>query len=231
MPTIAESAQQLAAHGLPILFIDTCVLLDIIRTPLRKIPGCIQNAVGLVEMQAKSSCRVVASSMIQNEWKEHEQSVVDELDRHFGLRDQDSLAFHEACGLVGIPLSFSQASYQSAGLGAKLRDLSDELMSKALHLSPSDETRARATTRTLAYVRPARKGGGLQDCIIIEEYLELCRSLQAVGFTNKKVFCSSNTQDYQNGPKLHEDLDVEFQSVGLTFTNALHWAVNELQKP
>ncbi len=46
MPTIPEAAHQLAEDGLPVLFIDTCVLLDVIRAPLRKIPFHFPVAVG-----------------------------------------------------------------------------------------------------------------------------------------------------------------------------------------
>jgi len=156
--------------------------------------------------------------------------VVKEIDDHLASRDRDALAFHEACELVKVSLSFGKASYQAAGLVEKLRDLSDNLLKNAMQLLPSEETKAKATNRTLACVRPARKGSGLQDCIIIEEYLELCRQLQARGFAQVKAFCSSNTKDYQDGRKLHESLATEFGTVGLIYTNALHWAVNELKK-
>lgn len=231
MPTIAEVAQQLTADGLPVLFVDTCILLDIIRAPLRKIPACIQSAVELAEMQSKGRCRTVASSMIQNEWKTYEKAVTEELESHLTSHDQRAFAFHEACDAVKIPLSFAKASYQGVGLAAKLRDLSAGLLTNSLHLSPSDEAKSRATNRTLACVRPAKKGGGLQDCIIIEEYLELCRLLHSGAFGKKKVFCSSNTDDYQSGRKLHDSLVGEFDLVELIFTNALHWAISELRKP
>ncbi|MCI0376533.1 MAG: hypothetical protein L0215_02890 [Gemmataceae bacterium] len=169
--------------------------------------------------------------MIQNEWETHEQAVMTELDRHLEARDRDALAFHEACEVVGISLSFGKPSYQAAGLVAKLRDLAAELLKNSIHLFPSNELKVRAFDRSLARKRPARKGGGVQDCTIIEEYLEFCRLLQAGGFAKKRAFCSSNTEDYQDGHKLHESLASEFASVGLVFTNALHWAVNELKKP
>jgi len=230
MPTIVEAAEQLALDGLPVLFLDTCVLLDVIRTPLRRIPGCIQSAVTLVDLHAHSRCRMVASSMIQNEWAAHEQSVVADLDRRVATHDQDALAFHEACELVNAPLLFGKPSYQPAGLATKLRDLAALLLRNAIHLLPSNETTVRASDRTTAGIRPAQKaGGGHKDCIIIEEYLEVCRLLQAAGFAKKKAFCSSNTKDYQDGGKLHGTLAGEFDSVGLVFTNALHWAVNELK--
>jgi hypothetical protein len=72
--------------------------------------------------------------------------------------------------------------------------------------------------------------GGLQDCIFTEEYLELCRLLQNGGFSKKQVFCTSNTEDYQDGREVHAALATEFSSVALVYTNALHWAVNELKK-
>src|SRR5712691_4766352 len=133
MPIIAEAAQQLSADNLPVLFIDTCILLDVIRAPLRKIPGCIQSAVELSEMQAQSRCRIVASSMIQKEWGINEPAVMGELERHLAIRDQDAFAFHEACDLVKIPLSFGKPSYQAAGLVTKLRDLAAELLTKSIH--------------------------------------------------------------------------------------------------
>jgi len=230
MPTIAEAAQQLAAEGLPVLFIDTCILLDVIRAPQRQNPRCIRSAVELAEMQAQSSCRIVASSMIQNEWNDHERAVMNELDRHLASRDEDALAFHEACEFLDVAVSFGKAAYQAAGLVAKLRDLSADLLKNAMHLLPSDEAKSKAANRMLSRIRPARKGGGLQDCIIIEEYLELCRQLQARGFALARTFCSSNTKDYQDGKVLHESLAKEFGTVGLVFTNELQWAVNELKK-
>ncbi len=228
MPTIAEAAEQLVAADVPVLFIDTCVLLDVVRAPFRRLPVCIRGALDLSSLQSRLACQLVASSMIQSEWEKHQQPVADELDRHLTERDLDAVAFHDACGLVNLSLSFASPSYQAAGLAARLRDLSSNLLKSAIHLHPSDETTARASKRTLAGRRPAQKGGGLQDCIILEEYLEVCRQLQIAQFSKKKVFCSSNLRDYQEGKNLHPTLQVEFESAGLEFTNALHWAANEL---
>ncbi len=230
MPIIADTVSQLAVDGLPVLFIDTCILLDIIRAPQRKLSGCVRAAVELAEMQDQSICRIVASSMIQKEWETYQQKVIGELNDHLELRDQDAVAFHEACDGVQLSISFGKPSYESAGLAVKLRDLSAKLLSKAVHLLPSDETKSKATDRTLSCIRPARKGGGLQDCIIIEEYLEVSRLLQAAGFSKKRVFCTSNAEDYQDGRQLHKTLADEFSAVGLVFTNSFPWLLSELNR-
>ena len=35
MPNIADAIAHIQAAGLPVLFVDTCMLLDVIRAPLR----------------------------------------------------------------------------------------------------------------------------------------------------------------------------------------------------
>lgn len=231
MPTIADAATQLVTDGLPVLCLDTCVLLDIIRAPLRPIPGCLQSAVELSKMQANLRCRIILSSLIQNEWGQNVRAVTSELDLHLKSRDRDALAFHEACELLKVPLSFGKPAYQAAGLATKIHGFVAELLTNSIHLSPSDDTKAKATERTLVSRRPARKGGGLKDSIIVEEYLELCRLLFLAGFARTRVFCSSNTKDYQDGRDLHGDLVNDFNTVGLVFTNSLPWALHELINP
>ncbi len=46
MPSIADIVAQIQAGGLPVLFADTCILLDVIRAPLRpaQLPGCVEAA-------------------------------------------------------------------------------------------------------------------------------------------------------------------------------------------
>jgi hypothetical protein len=112
MPTILEAAHQVATAGVPVLCIDTCVLLDIIRTPLRKTPGCIQGAVELAELQAQSHCRIVASSMIQDEWGSRIQTVVSELERH--LETKMPLPFMKR-------VTWSRFPYRSANRRTRLR--------------------------------------------------------------------------------------------------------------
>ena len=231
MPTITDAAAQLAMEGLPFICLDTCVLFDVVRAPLRPIPDCIQSAMDLASMQATSRCRLILSSLIQVEWGHNVRAVTSELDRHLKSRDRDALAFHEACELLKVPLSFGKPAYQAAGLGKRILEFVTELLTNSIHLSPSDETKAKATERTLLPRRPARKGGGLKDSIILEEYLELSRLPYVAGFARRKVFCSSNTKDYQDGRDLHGDLSSDFNSVGLVFTNSLPWAVHELMKP
>jgi hypothetical protein len=154
---------------------------------------------------------------------------MEEVNRHLVKCDEDAVAFHESCELAKVPISFGRSSYQATGLIARLHELAADLLKNALHLVESDETNLRAHNRCRGRVPPARKGGGIEDCTIIEEYFGLCRLLQGLGFARKTVFCSSNTQDYQAGAKLHELLAKDFENANLKYKNTLQPAVHELK--
>ena len=49
MPSLTNAAAQLHAAGLPVLFMDTCSVVDVIRGPIRpdKLRGCVEAAVEL----------------------------------------------------------------------------------------------------------------------------------------------------------------------------------------
>ncbi len=66
----------------------------------------------------------------------------------------------------------------------------------------------------------------MKDCVIVEECLDLTRQLRGNGFTEKCVFCTSNSNDYGSP---HPNLETDFAAVNLIFTNTLPWAIHEIQ--
>ena len=72
MPSITDAVAQIQAAGLPVLFADTCSLVDAIRAPLRpdELSGCVQAALELVELLALSPfrCILVVASFVPGEW-------------------------------------------------------------------------------------------------------------------------------------------------------------------
>ena len=59
------------------------------------------------------------------------------------------------------------------------------------------------------------------------------RRLQGAGFSPKRVYCTSNKNDYCERPssRLHPSLAVDFGAAGLGFAANLPWSVNEIKKP
>jgi hypothetical protein len=231
MASIDEVANQIATAGVPALFLDTCILLDIIRSTYRCLPDYAARASELLRLNSSAppSCLVVVSSIVPHEWNANAQTVTGEIVRHFEKMEEHSSHFHDACQALGITVPFGRASYSRAGLAEGLRDLSSRILDGAIHLDADNESRARAVERVLRKTPPSQKGGEVKDSTIVEEYLAVCRRLQAVGFARKRVFCTSNATDYcEAGGRLHPVLDSEFIACSLTFTANLPWAVYEI---
>jgi hypothetical protein len=233
MPSIDDAAVQIAASGVPVLFLDTCILLDIIRTANRCLPNYTARALelsGLISA-APPACLVVVSSIVPHEWNANVQKVTDENARHFEKLEEHSLHFHDACLALGIALPFGRASYSQWGLAERLRDLSKQLLDRAICLDADAdaESRSRAVERVIRRLPPSRKSGEVKDSAIIEEYMAVCRRSRTHGFARKCVYCSSNTEDYcEAGGRLHPALDAEFIACGLTFTTNLPWAIHKI---
>jgi PIN domain len=231
MATIDEAVGQIVAVSTPVLLLDTCILLDVVRSTYRCLKNCAERALELVRIAstAPPECVVVISSVVEHEWTANAQDVTADVNRHYALMDEQYSHFHDACTALGIDVAFGPADYQGLGLAEKLRELSQRLLSKTLRLDVDDERRAKAVERVMKDLPPSRKRGQVQDCVIIEDYLALCRRLQSSGFTRKRVFCTSNTNDYcEPGRGLHPLLSAEFSACGLTFATNLPMAVHEI---
>jgi hypothetical protein len=98
----------------------------------------------------------------------------------------------------------------------------------AVHLGADDKTRSRAVERVIDKRAPSRNSGEVKDSAIIEECLKVCQELQEAGLACKRVFCTSNTNDYCSGKVFHSDLVGEFAASSLVFTANLPWAVHEI---
>jgi hypothetical protein len=231
MPSIDDVVAQILKTGAPVLFVDTCILLDIIRSTNRGLRDYAERATELLKLitATQPGCLMVVSSIIPHEWKANAQEVTNEVVRQIAKMDEQSSHFHDACEALGISVGFDRASYAGSGLAGRLHDLSLQLLDNSVCLDADDPSRLRAFGRVVANIPPSRKSGEVKDCAIIEEYLAVCRGLQAAGFAKKRVFCTSNTDDYCDpGKKLHANLAVEFSNVGLVFSTNLNWAMHEV---
>ena len=238
MPSIADAVAQIQAVGLPVLFADTCILVDVIRTPRRpaELRGCVEAATELLHLLTTPpvQCSLVVASFVPGEWLEHSAREANNLRILVSQIDHGADELHRFCGLVGVIPPFPLAGYRLLALAERLHDLSRQLLDSGalLHLDPDHDCIIRSHARASSSTPPARRGQ-VRDATIIEECLEVSRRLQAAGFAWRRVFCTSNTTDYcERGPtRLHPSLAVDFGATGLRFATSLPWAVNEIKKP
>lgn len=230
MPSVASLSRQIARSGIPALFVDTCSLLDIPRLALPNgfRIGEAESARALLRMALESppSCVLVVSSLVRQEWEDNIENVVRDVTFHLKTMDRQSAAFHDACQALEIDLSFGRAGYASSGLVETLRDLSGRLLDAAESIEVDKDSQDRAVTRVVAKIPPAKIKQELKDCIILEEYLSVCRTLEISGSSGKRVFCTSNRRDYLLDNDLHKTLAIEFADVGLCYSENLSWAIS-----
>lgn len=202
----------------PVLFLDTCILLDIIRSTDRCLSDHAERASDLLTRVADRRCRIVLPSIVRREWDSNVRGVIGEVDRGLAKMEEKSSHFHDACRILGIDAGFAPGRYSSLGLSGRLRDLSERLLNSATHLDADDDCKVRAVNRVVDDLPPSRRGGEVKDCTILEEILAVCRGLEAANFEGKRIFCTSNTSDYCDGAKhLHAKLAVEFKDLNLIF--------------
>lgn len=177
-------------------------------------------------------CTLVVASFVPLEWLTHSGSEADNLRAHLTEIDDEAERLHQFCGLVGITPPFPNPGYRLLSLAERLHDLSRQLLDGALCLDPDQDCIIRAHGRASNYMPPSLKGGEVKDATIVEECLEVSRRLQVVGFSPKRVFCTSNTRDYceRGSSRPHPSLAVDLGAAALGFATNLPWAVNEIKE-
>jgi len=84
MPGIVDAADQLTAADLPVIFLDTCSILDLIRSIHRQHKNCVASGHGLVmaTQTVPRTVSVVVSHLVRHEWNAN---ADEELTRAKGL--------------------------------------------------------------------------------------------------------------------------------------------------
>jgi hypothetical protein len=230
MPSIDEAAESLVAMDRPVLFVDTCIFLDIVRSTHRGLRDYAALASELLKLVSDSpaTCALVVSSIVPQEWNDNAPAVTQETSQLLRKMEEQSSHFHDACQALGIAVATPRTRYGQSGLAEALRDLSRSLIDRAIQLDADDMCHSRAVARVIKRTPPALRNE-VKDSAIIEEYLAVCRGLQGTGFARKRVFCTSNTRDYcEAAGGLHSQLAGDFAGCSLIFTTNLPWALHEI---
>jgi len=209
----------IVARQAPVLCLDTCSLLDVMRDPTRETaqPHDRLAAFELVEKAEHGGLTCLMADQVALEFHEHDQAVQDEAARNLSkLRKQVQRVDRVA------------AVYGAVG-SARLDHLDDHVpraralvarwLAQTLPVTPSPAVPGRAFARINARKAPAAQGkDSSKDCLVFETYLEAATELRAQGFAMALVFLSSNTSEYvSQGGVLKPDIAAEFDPLGIGF--------------
>jgi hypothetical protein len=206
MPNVAAAAAQIKLAVAPVVFLDTCVLLDIVRAPLRNAAGNVEAATELLTGATRNPPTVylVIACPTPTEWVAH----IDE-----ALQDCENAvnsvgAVSACCTFVGLP-TLGPLPAGLATLPDRLKTLSRNLLDASILLDKDGDALSRALDRIINALKPARKGGqGAKDAAILEHAVSLVDALLVGGFVGRRVFVSSNTGDFATAKTtaIHPDI-------------------------
>lgn len=235
--SINDAVTKVATSPAPILFPDTCALVDIIRMPFRiksanDANRLLNAAGGLVTLSHTPSpdLWVIIPPLVNEEWNEHNQSTLQELEKHFRKLDIWTSVAHASANSVGVNLA-NPVMFHNQDIAKNLTILAGGFFNNAIALSEDTSCINKAYNRVKNNTPPARRGGQLKDSAIVEHVLEFCSLLRAGGYNNTCVFITSNTNDFcepNSGGVPKEPLKSEFQSVNLSLVTNWDWGKTTL---
>jgi len=225
MPAISDVVGTIQAHVAPVVFLDTCILLDVIRAPMRNLPTAVQAANELLTSAQRVPPRVhlVIGFPTPTEWNDHVDETVEDCRTAVNIVNAVSEAW-AFLGHAAIP----RLSPLATTLPDRLRSFSEALRDASILLDKDDVALSRAFDRVVSSRRPAKKGGkGAKDAAILEHVVRLVNELRGAGFTGRCIFVSSNTNDFAaaNTTALHPDLRPDLDPIGLDYAASLNAAV------
>ncbi len=231
--SIKEACERIADLPAPILFLDTCIFLDIIRTPHRdNIPyDNISSALAIANLSNDNPPKLwlITNETVHGELEANIENVKIELLREIKKQEEKREKLINCVNILfnkEFPYGQKLARLQ---LDDHLENFSKNIMQKCLVAQIEDTHSVKAMHRVRKCLPPARKGKQeAKDCEILEAFLDLAKQIRANGVTEKIFFITSNTDDYGKPDSLR--VKDEFNQINAGYINNLSWALFEINK-
>ena len=212
-------ALAIASAGIPVLCIDTCSILDIMRDPTRETarPPDRQAAIDLVTAAEYGRVTCLMAEQVSIEFSHYDQPVQDEAARNLKKVREQIVRINTLSAVFGAPGHIEFTHLDDHVLRA--RAVVGRWLAKLDKVVPSPLVPAKAFARVNAGIAPARRGKeSSKDCLVYETYLEAVLALRGAGVATPIVFLSSNTSEYlTEGRVLKSEIAAEFGAIKLDY--------------
>ena len=216
--TICNIKRNILADPKPVILVDTCALLDIVRAPEREyiapeIISCAPNYI------SSSSIWFVASEIVCTEWRSNITDVTTGTRNAIRSLHNKAKLFKTALDHSSIVEKWDYSKeFTTYKLEEELTSLSESLLSSLILIENDEDCLVKASLRVVNGTAPASKGKDeYKDCMIIEHYLKLTSLLRADGFSHPVIFVTSNKSDFGPPYKIKEPLSAEFSNICLQY--------------
>lgn len=212
---------RLVGLGLPVLCVDTCTVLDVVRDVTREsvTPADVNAGLALLAMaEAGSGLTVLMAEQVSLEIAGNVVNVEQEAQAALEKFLDQAQRIHDVAGAYGAqgPLQVRHL----VGHVSRARPVLDRWLQVAQVVPHNDGVSSRAFRRVNEPRTPARRGKeSMKDCVIVEAYIEAASQLRAAGMTAPMVLASSNTKEYfaPNTRHLQGDIAADLVAVGLEY--------------
>jgi PIN domain len=232
MATIKEAVGALSADKVPVLCLDTCDFLDVVRELAEGNlfhVGSFRRILTTLDL-APGRLGLVVTYLVRHEWERNKIQVGLELEKFLDDAATSALRIAEARKLGNLPALFADPGLFDSTLVQKLVELAEDVMNHAVILEKDDSCVALALDRVMDGRWPSHRNE-IKDSIHWEHYLELSRQLGAAGHAQARIFVSANKADFwanRDSPAIHPDLEAEARAAGLRFFGRLDEALRSL---
>jgi hypothetical protein len=226
MTTLVQAAADLIAAPRPILILDTCTLLDVVRAPLRDLTAEVRAGVELRALAATGAVRLFVQDIVPGEWADNLPAA--RRDGEAGVRA--FTATWQIAADLGQPAP-PLPVFAPGSLISELEQLSRDLLMAADTLDRDHAGMSWAIDRVAARQKPSSAKGTVKDSHILGHALRLSTLLAAAGYPNSRVLVSSNRSDFAapNATVFHPDIIPDAAPAGLRYALALNAAVADLR--
>ncbi|MCH4024814.1 MAG: PIN domain-containing protein [Acetobacter sp.] len=209
----------IAALSVPVLCIDTCSLLDIMRDPTRDSTQARDRlaAIDLVKRLESLDLVCLVAEQVEMEFGSHDTDIQLEAENAIRkLRERvDQVNQIHATFLSAVKVDLTHLD----NVVAPARQIITRWTNAAHRVSSSPAIYSKAMYRVNQGIAPARKGkDSVKDCVVVETYLSAVDDLRTARMPTNVVFLSSNTKEYRaEGKTLHPDLVTDFSNINITY--------------
>jgi PIN domain len=227
MMSTTEAANEIKARGGPVVFVDTCSILDLTRGLRDKLKDNLHldhatAAIHIIKLAERKKLTMVLPQQVLNEFKVRFAEVKNDAITSVKRRNSEKSYLVDLLQIYDAPVSLIPDV--SLEMFAKTCEaIADRFKAAAIASNTTVAAKAKAADRTLAGRAPATSGKqSFKDCLILESCYETLSAARDLGFSKSAHFLSSNTSEYFPEVKkphplhpLHADLVDEFLALGL----------------
>ena len=188
-----DISKRISNSSAPVLFIDTCIFLDILRSTFRDNihVDAIAAALSLIKMSEIDPAKVwlLTNETVHAEWGDNIINVKQELEKEVKSleRTREKLVI-AANVILKIEHPYGQ-KMTSINLQGHLENLSRNLLSHCLITEQDYNHCAMGMQRSIKCLPPAKKGKSEpKDCVIFEAFLDISEKVRKLGYRKEIYF-------------------------------------------